>query len=42
MLVTGLADGAAALIFVLHHVLADGIGGLVVLARLVGSAAPSR
>ena len=42
VLVTGLADGAAALIFVLHHVLADGIGGLAVLARLVGSAAPSR
>ena len=35
MLVTGLADDAAALIFVLHHVLADGIGGLAVLARLV-------
>jgi WS/DGAT/MGAT family acyltransferase len=35
VLVTGLADGAAALIFVLHHVLADGIGGLAVLARLV-------
>ena len=34
-LVTSLADGRAALIVMLHHVLADGIGGLAVLARLV-------
>ncbi len=38
MLVTGLTDGGMALIFVLHHVLADGIGGLAVLARLVDQA----
>ena len=38
VLVTGLADGGTALIFVLHHVLADGIGGLAVLARLVDQA----
>ena len=35
VLVTGLADGGMALAFVVHHVLADGIGGLAVLARLV-------
>jgi diacylglycerol O-acyltransferase / wax synthase len=35
VLVTGLADGRAALIVVLHHVLADGVGGLAVLASLV-------
>ena len=34
-LVTSLTDGSAALIVMLHHVLADGIGGLAVLARLV-------
>jgi diacylglycerol O-acyltransferase len=34
-LVTSLADGGAALIVMLHHVVADGIGGLAVLARLV-------
>jgi diacylglycerol O-acyltransferase len=33
--VTGLADGRAALVLVLHHVLSDGIGGLAVLAGLV-------
>ncbi|MEU6641548.1 wax ester/triacylglycerol synthase domain-containing protein [Saccharomonospora sp. NPDC046836] len=32
--VTGLAGGAAALVFVVHHVLTDGIGGLGVLARI--------
>jgi diacylglycerol O-acyltransferase / wax synthase len=37
-LVTSLADGGATLIVVLHHVLADGIGGLAVLARLVDGA----
>lgn len=35
VVVTGLADGQAAVVLVLHHVLADGIGGLAVLARLV-------
>lgn len=34
-LVTGLADGGAALIVLLHHVIADGVGGLAVLAQLV-------
>jgi diacylglycerol O-acyltransferase len=34
-LVTSMADGNAALIVMLHHVLADGLGGLAVLARLV-------
>jgi diacylglycerol O-acyltransferase len=32
--VTGLADGSAALILVMSHVVADGVGGLAVLARL--------
>jgi hypothetical protein len=32
--VTGLADDAVALVLVLHHVLADGVGGLAVLANL--------
>jgi WS/DGAT/MGAT family acyltransferase len=34
MLVTALSGGGAALIVVFHHVLADGIGGLAVLAAL--------
>jgi len=34
VLATGLAGHSAALILVLHHVLADGIGGLAVLASL--------
>lgn len=34
-LVTRLPEGRAALVVMLHHVLADGIGGLAVLARLV-------
>ncbi len=34
-LVTGLAQGRCALVVVFHHVLADGMGGLAVLARLV-------
>jgi diacylglycerol O-acyltransferase len=38
VLVTGLADGSAAIVFVLHHVVADGIGGLAVLAALVDEA----
>jgi WS/DGAT/MGAT family acyltransferase len=37
-LVTSLPDGRAALVVMLHHVLADGIGGLAVLARLVDGA----
>lgn len=38
-LVTGPGEGDAALIIVFHHVLADGIGGLAVLASLVDGAA---
>jgi WS/DGAT/MGAT family acyltransferase len=34
-LVTGPAGGGVALVVVVHHVLADGIGGLALLARLV-------
>ena len=34
-LVSGLADDRTALVVVFHHVLADGMGGLAVLARLV-------
>jgi diacylglycerol O-acyltransferase / wax synthase len=37
-MVTGLAGGGTALIVVFHHVLADGIGGLAVLAQLVDGA----
>lgn len=37
-LVSGLAGGRAAVVIVLHHVLADGIGGLAVLAGLVDGA----
>jgi diacylglycerol O-acyltransferase len=36
--VTGLQDGRCALVVAFHHVLADGIGGLAVLARLVDGA----
>ncbi|MFS8102501.1 WS/DGAT domain-containing protein [Lentzea alba] len=32
--VTGLVEGAVALVVVLHHVLADGVGGLAILAGL--------
>ena len=39
-LLTGLGHGRAALILVFHHVLADGIGGLAVLGRLVDGASP--
>jgi diacylglycerol O-acyltransferase / wax synthase len=39
VLVTGLADGAVALVLVLHHALADGVGGLAVLANLVDAPA---
>lgn len=43
-LLDGVADGGAALVVVLHHVLADGMGGLALLARLVdgGPASPPR
>ena len=34
-LVTGLVGGRAALVVVLHHVLADGVGGLAILASLL-------
>jgi hypothetical protein len=37
-LVTGLAGDACALIVVFHHVLADGMGGLAILASLVDGA----
>ena len=41
--VTGLADGGTGLVIVMNHVLADGIGGLAVLARLVDrDSAPCR
>ncbi len=39
LLVTDLADHGVAIVFVLHHVVADGIGGLAVLAGLVDEAA---
>lgn len=39
-LVTGLADAGTALVVVFHHVLADGIGGLAVLAQLVDGGGP--
>ena len=38
-LVTGLEGDACALIVVFHHVLADGMGGLAVLANLVDGVA---
>ncbi|MGZ4739552.1 MAG: wax ester/triacylglycerol synthase domain-containing protein [Ilumatobacteraceae bacterium] len=37
-LVSGLADGTTALVIVFHHVMADGMGGLAVLANLVDGA----
>jgi diacylglycerol O-acyltransferase / wax synthase len=42
-IVTDVAEGRAALIFVIHHVLADGVAGLAVLGRLVdgGQDAPA-
>lgn len=42
--VTGLRDGGSALVLVLHHALADGVGGLAMLAALVdpGPAGTSR
>jgi WS/DGAT/MGAT family acyltransferase len=38
VVVTGLADGGSALLVVLHHVVADGVGGLAVLAALADGA----
>jgi WS/DGAT/MGAT family acyltransferase len=38
VVVTGLADGGSALLVVLHHVVADGVGGLAVLSALVDGA----
>lgn len=35
--VSGLPDGSAAMVIVVHHVLADGLGGLAVLAALADS-----
>ena len=40
-LITGLASGGNALIVVMHHVLADGIGGLAVLGQLVDGGSPA-
>jgi diacylglycerol O-acyltransferase / wax synthase len=40
VLITDLADGGAAVVVVLHHVLADGLGGLNVLATLLDPGAP--
>lgn len=40
VLITELADGAAAVVVVLHHVLADGLGGLNILAALVDPGTP--
>ena len=40
VLITDLVDGAAAVVVVVHHVLADGLGGLSVLAALVDPGAP--
>jgi diacylglycerol O-acyltransferase / wax synthase len=40
VLITELVDGAAAVVVVLHHVLADGPGGLNVLAALLDPGAP--
>ncbi len=40
VLVTGLADGRSALVVVLHHVLADGIGGIAVLGSLLDPGRP--
>lgn len=40
-LVTDLDDSGCALVVIFHHVLADGVGGLAVLANLVDGAPPS-
>ncbi|HXZ73822.1 MAG TPA: wax ester/triacylglycerol synthase domain-containing protein, partial [Streptosporangiaceae bacterium] len=39
ILITGLADGSIALVLVLHHALADGVGGLAVLTSLIDAPA---
>jgi WS/DGAT/MGAT family acyltransferase len=39
VVVTGLSDGRVALVVVLHHALADGVGGLAILASLVDAPA---
>src|SRR5690349_22006740 len=41
VMVTGPGAGCSPLVVVFHHVLADGIGGLAVLARLVDGAPPA-
>ena len=41
IVVTGSSQGRGALVVVFHHVLADGVGGLAVLARLVDGAPPA-
>lgn len=41
VVLTGRADGATSLVVVLHHVLADGVGGLAVLAALVDPGGPA-
>jgi diacylglycerol O-acyltransferase / wax synthase len=41
VLITELAEGAAAVVVVLHHALADGLGGLNLLAALVDPGATS-
>jgi diacylglycerol O-acyltransferase / wax synthase len=41
VLVSGLSGGRGALVVVFHHVLADGVGGLAVLAQLVDGAPPA-
>ena len=38
VVVPGLAGGELAVVLVLHHVLADGLGGLAILSRLVDGA----
>jgi len=40
VLVTGLVGGRVGLVLVLHHVLADGVDGLAILARLLDGAEP--
>ena len=39
VLVDGLADGRTAVVFVVHHVLSDGLGGITILDRLLDGAA---
>jgi len=39
VLVTGVADAGLALVLVLHYALADGVGGLAVLASLIDAPA---